>query len=95
MNQATIGTMEARRRREIEFLARDLYRQVQDLLTSVGDLVPAELSAGRGGLVEGTPLNAVAERLDDAAVCFRLLQEELGLRDEAQARYARSTRTPA
>ena len=47
-------TTAMRRRREIEFLARELFRQAQDLVTAVGDLVPAELAAGGGGeLVEG------------------------------------------
>lgn len=82
-------TMTTRRRREIEFLARELYRQTQDLLTSVGDLVPAELAAGSGALAEGTPLRSVADRFDEALLCFNLLQQELGLPEDAEPRYAR------
>ena len=78
-----------RRRREIEFLARELYQQVQGVLSAVGDLVPAELAAGAGEL-EGNPsLRAVAGRLDDALTCFGLLQEELGLPSGREPRYRR------
>jgi hypothetical protein len=72
-------TMAMRRRREIEFLARDLFGQAQALMTAIGDLVPAELSAGEGELTAGSPMRAVAEQLDDAMLCFGLLQEEIGL----------------
>jgi hypothetical protein len=82
-------TTAMRRRREIEFLARELFRQAQDLMTAVGDLVPAELAAGDGELADGTPLRAVADRLDDAMQCFNLLQEELGLPAGAEPRYGR------
>jgi hypothetical protein len=83
------GTMAARRRREIEFLARDLYGQAQGLMAAIGDLVPAELSSGGGELADGAPLRAVAEQLDDALLCFDLLQEELGLPAGAGTRYGR------
>jgi hypothetical protein len=82
-------TTAMRRRREIEFLARELFRQAQDLVTAVGDLVPAELAAGGGELADGAPLRAVAERLDEALLCFNLLQEELGLPAGAEPRYGR------
>lgn len=72
-------TMARRRRREIEFLARDLFSLAQGLLASVGDLVPAELAAGTGELREGSPLQAVADQLDDAVTCFGLLRDEVGL----------------
>jgi hypothetical protein len=76
-------TTAMRRRREIDFLARELFRQAQDLMTAVGDLVPAELAAGGGELAEGTPMRAVADRLDEALLCFDLLQQELGLPADA------------
>jgi hypothetical protein len=82
--------MAMRRRREIEFLARELFRQAQGLLTAVGDLVPAELAAGDGELADGSPLRSVAGQLDDALLCFNLLQQELGLPAGAEPRYARS-----
>ena len=82
-------TMAVRRRREIEFLSRGLFGQVQGLVTAVGDLVPAELAAGDGGLADGAPLRAVAEQLDDALRCFDLLQEELGLLAGGQPRHGR------
>jgi hypothetical protein len=82
-------TMAVRRRREIEFLARELFGQVQGLMTAVGDLVPAELAAGDGELADGAPLRAVAEQLDDALKCFDLLQEELGLPADGEPRYGR------
>jgi hypothetical protein len=82
-------TMAMRRRREIEFLARELFGQAEGLLTAVGDLVPAELAAGGGELADGSPLRAVAERLDDALLCFNLLQQELGLPAGAEPRYGR------
>jgi hypothetical protein len=82
-------TTAKRRRREIEFLARELFRQAQDLMTAVGDLVPAELATGGGELAEGSPLRAVADRLDDAMQCFNLLQEELGLPEGAGPRFGR------
>jgi hypothetical protein len=72
-------TMAMRRRREIEFLARELFGQAQALMTAIGDLVPAELAAGVGDLADGAPLRSVADQLDDAMLCFDLLQEELGL----------------
>ena len=78
-----------RRRREIEFLARELFGQAQGLLTAVGDLVPAELAAGDGELAEGSPLRAVADQLDNAILCFNLLQHELGLPASAAPRYER------
>lgn len=82
-------TTAMRRRREIEFLARELFRQAQELVTAVGDLVPAELAGGGGELAEGSPLRAVADRLDDAMQCFNLLQEELGLPAGQGPRYGR------
>jgi hypothetical protein len=82
-------TTAMRRRREIEFLSRELYRQAEELLTAVGDLVPAELAGGGGELAEGTALRAVADRLDEALLCFDLLQQELGLPEGAAPRYAR------
>lgn len=85
-------TMAMRRRREIEFLARELFRQSQDLMTAVGDLVPAELAAGDGSLADGTPLRAVADRLDEAILCFDLLQQELGLPASQEPRYGRLLR---
>ncbi len=63
--------MAVRRRREIEFLARELYSQAQGLMTAIGDLVPAELASGGGELVDGAPLRAVAEQLDDCAFVLR------------------------
>ena len=72
-------TTTTRRCREIAFLSRELYQQVQGVLSAVGDLVPAELAAGDGGLAGNPSLRSVAERLDDALTCFGLLQEELGL----------------
>ena len=81
--------MAVRRRREIEFLARDLFAQAQGLMTAVGDLVPAELAGGGGELAAGTPMRAVADRLDEALLCFDLLQQELGLPEGAAPRYAR------
>jgi hypothetical protein len=82
-------TMAVRRRREIEFLARELFGQAQGLVTAIGDLVPAELAAGGGELADGAPLRAVADQLDDALLCFDLLQEELGLPAGAGPRYGR------
>ena len=82
-------TTAMRRRREIEFLSRELYRQAEELLTAVGDLVPAELASGGGELAEGTPMRAVADRLDEALLCFDLLQQELGLPPSTAPRYAR------
>jgi hypothetical protein len=88
----TITTPATRRCREIEFLARELYQQVQGVLGAVGDLVPAELAAGDGGL-EGNPsLRSVAERLDEALTCFGLLEEELGLPGAGEPRYRRLLR---
>jgi hypothetical protein len=86
--------MAVRRRREIEFLARELFAQAQALMTAVGDLVPAELAAGDGDLAPHswggpTPLRAVAEQLDEALLCFDLLQEELGLPAGVGPRYGR------
>jgi hypothetical protein len=78
-----------RRCREIVFLARELFRQVQGVLGAVGDLVPAELAAGDGELGGNPPLRAVSERLDDAPRCFDLLQEELGLPSGREPRYGR------
>jgi hypothetical protein len=71
------------------FLARELFQQVQGVLSAVGDLVPAELAAGDGDLEGHPPLRAVAERLDDALRCFDLLQEELGLSLGREPRYGR------
>jgi hypothetical protein len=82
-------TMAMRRRREIEFLARELFKRAQEVLTAVGDLVPAELAAGTGELADGTPLLAVAEQLDGTLLCFNLLQEELGLPAGSEPRYGR------
>ena len=82
-------TMAMRRRREIAFLARGLFGQAQELMAAVGDLVPAELAAGSGELADGSPLRAVADRLDDALLYFNLLQEELGLPAGAEPRYGR------
>ncbi len=81
--------MAVRRRREIEFLARDLFAQAQALMTVIGDLVPAELVAGGGELADGSPLRAVAQQLDDALTCFDLLQEELGLSAGAGPQHGR------
>ena len=78
-----------RRRREIESLARELFRQAKDLLRAVGDLVPAELAAGDGDPMDGAPLGAVAERLDESLLCFDLLQQELGLPSGVGPRYRR------
>jgi hypothetical protein len=85
----TTTTTAARRRREIAFLARELFQQVQGVLSAVGDLVPAELAAGDGDIAGNPPLQAVAERLDDALTCFGLLQEELGLPAGLGPRYRR------
>jgi hypothetical protein len=82
-------TMAMRRRREIAFLARGLFGQVQELMSAVGDLVPAELATGSGELADGSPLRTVADRLDDALLYFNLLQEELGLPAGAEPRYGR------
>lgn len=81
--------MAMRRRREIEFLARELFGQAQALLTAVGDIVPAELAVGDGALADGSPLSAVAEKLDNALLCFNLLQHELGLPPGTAPRYER------
>jgi hypothetical protein len=78
-----------RRYREIQFLARELFQQAEAVLNAIGDLVPAELAAGAGELGDNPPLKAVAERLDDALVCFGLLQEELGLPAGREPRYRR------
>jgi hypothetical protein len=86
----TTTTAAARRCREIQFLARDLYNLAQDVLDAVGDLVPAELAAGDGDLAADTPLGVVAQRLDDALTCFNLLQEELGLPSGREPRYQQS-----
>jgi hypothetical protein len=75
----TTTTTATRRCREIEFLARELYEQVQGVRSAVGDLVPTELAAGAGELAGNGALRAVAERLDEALTCFGLLREELGL----------------
>jgi hypothetical protein len=85
----TTTTTAVRRSREIAFLARELYQQVQGVLSAVGDLVPAELAAGAGELEGNGALRAVAERLDDALMCFGLLQEELGLPAGREPRYRR------
>ncbi len=77
-----------RRRREVEFLARELYRQAQELLTAIGDLVPAELATGDGTLSDGSPLGTVADRLDELMLCFDLVQQELGLPDGIEPRFA-------
>ena len=84
----TMTTMAMRRRREIEFLARTC-SAVQALMTAIGDLVPAELSAGGGELADGAPLRSVADQLDDAMLCFDLLQEELGLPAGSGSRFGR------
>ena len=86
MTETITTTM--RRRREVEFLSRELYRQAQDLLTAIGDLVPAELAAGDGTLADGTPLGAVAGRLDELMLCFDLLQQELGLPEGTNPHFA-------
>jgi hypothetical protein len=70
-------TATVRRRREIEFLAGELFRQVEGLLGAVGDLVPAELAAGDGDLAPGTSLGTVAQQLDDVRMCLDLLRAEL------------------
>ena len=82
-------TTAGRRGREVAFLSRELLQQVQGVLSAVGDLVPAELAAGAGELEGNPPLQAVAERLDDALRCFDLLQEELGLPLGREPRYGR------
>jgi hypothetical protein len=82
-------TTAIRRRREIEFLSRELFTQAQVLMTAVGDLVPAELASGGGELIDGTPLRAVADRLEESLLCFNLLQEELGLPQDVEPRYGR------
>jgi hypothetical protein len=89
VGEFTTGRQAARRRREIVFLARELFQQVQSVLSAVGDLLPAELAAGDGELGGNPPLRAVAERLDDALTCFDLLQEELGLPSGREPRYGR------
>jgi hypothetical protein len=76
-----------RRSREIAFLARELFQQVQEALSVVGDLVPAALAASAGELEVNPPLRLVAERLDDALRSFDLLQEELGLPSGREPRY--------
>ena len=80
-------TMAARRRKEIAFLARHLYGQMRDLTTAIGELVPAELADSDGELVEGHPLLTIADQLDEAMLCFNLLQEELGLPSGMAPRY--------
>lgn len=85
----TTPTMAARRRKEIAFLARHLYGQMRDLTTAIGELVPAELADGDGVLAEGHPLLAIAEQLDEAMLCFNLIQEELGLPAGMAPRYGR------
>lgn len=85
----TMTTMAARRRKEIAFLARDLYGRMQNLVTAVGELVPADLADGDGVLTEGHPLRAIAEQLDEAMLCFNLIQEELGLPAGMAPQYGR------
>jgi len=46
-------------------------------------------AAGGGELADGSPLRAVAEQLDEALLCFNLLQEELGLPAGQGPRYGR------
>ncbi len=87
MTTTTATPMAARRRKEIAFLAHDLFGRMQDLAAAVGDLVPSELAAGDGTLTEGHPLAAVADQLDEALLCFDLLQEELGLPAGVAPRY--------
>ena len=58
-------------------------------MAAVGDLVPAELAGRDGQLAAGTPIRAVADRIDDTLLCFDLLQDELGLRPGAAPKYAR------
>ncbi len=82
-------TMAVRRRKEIAFLARHLFGQMRDLVTAIGELVPAELADGDGVLVEDHPLLAIAEQLDEAMLCFNLIQEELGLPAGMAPRYGR------
>jgi hypothetical protein len=84
---SAILASEQRRRREVAFLARELYNQAQALLSAVGDLVPAELAAGTGDLEACPPLRTVAQKLDDTLTCFDLLQEELGLPTGREPRY--------
>lgn len=86
---AAAPTMAARRRKEIAFLARHLFGQMRDLVTAIGELVPAELADGDGVLTEGHPLLAIAEQLDEAMLCFNLIQEELGLPAGMSPRYGR------
>ena len=66
-----------RRRREIEFLSRELIQHARDLMTAVVGLVPNELAASSVDLTEGTPMRCVADRLDETRLCFELLREEL------------------
>jgi hypothetical protein len=82
-------TMAARRRKEIAFLSRDLFGRMQDLAAAVGDLVPSELADGDGALADGDPLRSIADQLDEALLCFDLLQEELGLPAGVAPRYGR------
>jgi hypothetical protein len=47
------------------------------------------VESSSGELAAGAPLRAVADQLDDALLCFDLLQEELGLPAGAGPRYRR------
>lgn len=67
-----------RRRREIEFLSRELIQQARDLLTTVAGMAPADLAALDDSLAEGTPMRLIADRLDSTRLCFELLREEIG-----------------
>jgi hypothetical protein len=92
MTAVTEASAEVRRRREIEFLARDLFNHVQDVVAAVGNLVPAQLAAGDGDLDDCAPLQVLAQELDDTLTLFDLLQEELGLPPGHEPRYRRFLR---
>jgi hypothetical protein len=92
MTAVAEASAEVRRRREIEFLARDLFNHVQDVVTAAGNLIPAQLAAGDGELDQCAPLCELAHALDDTLTLFDLLQEELGLPPGLEPRYQRFLR---
>jgi hypothetical protein len=68
---------------EIDLLARDLFRQAENVSDAAGSLVPAELArAGSDG-----PLILLALEIDELLRRFNQLQRCMGLPDNQKARY--------